>query len=201
MKALGKGSIASIVEIGLTITWYVLWAAAVCLVVAALGYATFMALVSAGAVDPATVPNQGDIRIEFGGIDTESIRGLGWTEWQVFAPGLLIAGVSVGGSLIIVSRLRRLFDSFSSSKPFQRENAEHLRVIWITMVVIEVARYLLTVATAALVMAFNESHGVGVRDIKVTVDLSTWGSILILIVLAEVFREGARLREEQELTI
>jgi hypothetical protein len=33
------------------------------------------------------------------------------------------------------------------------------------------------------------------------VDLSTWGSILILIVLAEVFREGARLKEEQELTI
>ena len=33
------------------------------------------------------------------------------------------------------------------------------------------------------------------------IDLSTWGSILILIVLAEVFREGARLKEEQELTI
>jgi len=32
-------------------------------------------------------------------------------------------------------------------------------------------------------------------------DLSTWASILILVVLAEVFREGARLKEEQELTI
>ena len=34
-----------------------------------------------------------------------------------------------------------------------------------------------------------------------SIRLSTWGSILILIVLAEVFREGARLKEEQELTI
>jgi hypothetical protein len=32
-------------------------------------------------------------------------------------------------------------------------------------------------------------------------DLSTWTSILVLIVLAEVFREGARLREDQDLTI
>ena len=38
-------------------------------------------------------------------------------------------------------------------------------------------------------------------NLTLKVDLSTWGSILILIVLAEVFREGARLKEEQELTI
>jgi hypothetical protein len=31
--------------------------------------------------------------------------------------------------------------------------------------------------------------------------MMTWGAIVILIVLAEVFREGARLREEQDLTI
>jgi hypothetical protein len=38
-------------------------------------------------------------------------------------------------------------------------------------------------------------------EVKLSVDLSTWASILILVVLAEVFREGARMKAEQELTI
>ena len=69
------------------------------------------------------------------------------------------------------------------------------------MILIEASRIVLTASTAGLVMAFGEAQGVGVSDVDITIDLSTWGSILILIVLAEVFREGARLKEEQELTI
>jgi hypothetical protein len=33
------------------------------------------------------------------------------------------------------------------------------------------------------------------------VNLTTWFAVLVIIVLAEVFREGARLRGEAELTI
>ena len=33
------------------------------------------------------------------------------------------------------------------------------------------------------------------------INLTTWGVIGIIIVLSEIFREGARLKEEQELTI
>jgi hypothetical protein len=33
------------------------------------------------------------------------------------------------------------------------------------------------------------------------IDLMAWFTIAIVVVLAEVFREGARLKEEQELTI
>jgi hypothetical protein len=102
------------------------------------------------------------------------------------------------GSLIIVWRLRKLFDSFSSGEPFQRENATHLRVIWITMLAIEIARYLLLALTGVLLRVFEPAVE---ANYVFAIDLSTWGSILILIVLAEVFREGARLKEEQELTI
>jgi hypothetical protein len=67
------------------------------------------------------------------------------------------------------------------------------------MLVIELARYALMVAFGVLVSIFG---GPNVdANITLTIDLSTWGSILVLIVLAEVFREGARLKEEQELTI
>lgn len=183
--------------------WYALWFAAFCLGLGAISYAAVLALIANGAIDPSLLQG-GDGAVELGGGGGDfhvTYDQPGGGTWPVVVPFILISAVAVGGSLIIVWRLRKLFDSFSSGEPFQRENARHLRVIWITMIVIEVARYALTASTAGLVMAFGESQGVGVRDIELSVDFSTWGSILILIVLAEVFREGARLKEEQELTI
>ena len=61
---------------------------------------------------------------------------------------------------------------------------------------------ILAVVTAFLALFATVGPPEG-ADLKfdVRIDLSTWMSIAILIVLAEVFREGARLREEQELTI
>jgi hypothetical protein len=201
MKALGKGSIASIVEVGLTIAWIILWVAFGLWALAMLGYGVFMALVTGGMIDPASIPNESNLRIEVPGVDGNAFENLRWTDWQILIIGFLTAGVAIGGSLVIISRLRRLFDSFRSGDPFRRENAQHLRVIWITMIVIELARYVLTATIVGLALAFGASQGVALREVNLTIDFTTWGSILILIVFAEVFREGARLKEEQELTI
>ena len=40
-----------------------------------------------------------------------------------------------------------------------------------------------------------------VTDVKPNLNLTAWFSVLVVFVLAEVFREGARLRREAELTI
>jgi hypothetical protein len=200
MKALGKGSIASIVRIGLQIAWVLLWVLAGLLVLTAAGYGITLLLIANGVIDPAAISaNSGTLRVN--GNEVPLSPNSAGTAWPIVAPAFLIGGVAIAGSLVIVWRLRKLFDSFSSGEPFRRENATHLRVIWITMILIEVARYILTASTAALLMSFGDEHGVGVADVELTIDLSTWGAILILIVLAEVFREGARLKEEQELTI
>lgn len=205
MKALGKGSIASIVEVGLTIAWIILWAVLALWAAATIGYLVFMALIGAGVIDAASVAAAGSdatFRIRISGVESEAFEALQWTDWHFIVPALLIGGVTIGGSLIIVSRLRRLFDSFRSGEPFRRENAQHLRVIWITMVVIELARYALMVIVGVLLSVFGVPESVGEASFTIDGDnLSTWMSILILIVLAEVFREGARLKEEQELTI
>ncbi len=204
MKALGKGSIASIVRIGLMVAWYALWVAAIGIVCGAIGYGVILTLIANGSIDPSLLQG-GAGNVELGGGGGGDFHVTydqpGGGTWPVVVPFLLIMAVAVAGSLVIVWRLRKLFDSFSSGEPFRRKNATHLRVIWITMIVIEVARYALTASTAGLVMAFGEAEGVGVRDVEFAIDFSTWMSILILIVLAEVFREGARLKEEQELTI
>ncbi|ANP46263.1 DUF2975 domain-containing protein [Candidatus Viadribacter manganicus] len=201
MKALGKGSIASIVRIGLMFAWYALWVAAIGVVCGAIGYGVILTLIANGSIDPALLQGgAGNAELGSGGGDFHiTYDQPGGGAWPVVVPALLIAAVAVAGSLIIVWRLRKLFDSFSSGEPFQRENATHLRVIWITMLVIEVSRYVLMALTGFLLAHFG---GPDVNaNYELSVDLSTWGSILILIVLAEVFREGARLKEEQELTI
>jgi hypothetical protein len=196
MKALGKGSVASVVRIGLLVAWWFLWFAGACLVLGAIGYGVAM------LVNPGMLAG-GHGHITFGGADRGSMTvnfddPAGWT-WPIVVPALLIGLVAIGGSLMIVWRLRRLFDSFSSGEPFRRENANHLRAIWIIMLVIEVSRYVLFGITGAVLGLFG---GPSVHaNYTFNIDLSTWGSILILIVLAEVFREGARLKEEQELTI
>lgn len=181
MKALGKGSIASIVQVGLQIAWVVLWVMAGLLVVGAIAYGALLLLISNGTADASLLESEGaDAR------------------WPVVIPALLIGGVAIAGSLVIVGRLKKLFESFSSGEPFRRENANHLRAIWITMIAIEVARYALMALTGVLITNFApDVHG----QIEISVDFTTWLSILVLVVLAEVFREGARLKEEQELTI
>jgi hypothetical protein len=202
MKALGKGSIASMVRVGLQVAWVVLWGLAGLLVLGAIAYAVTLALVAQGVIDPVLLSGgEGRIRLGGGGGSfSVSYDEPGGATWPVIVPAFLIGGVAIGGSLIIVWRLKKLFDSFSSGEPFRRENAAHLRVIWIAMLVIEVSRYVLMGLTSFLLL----QYGSGDRDISISIDgdrIAAWGSILILIVLAEVFREGARLKEEQELTI
>lgn len=201
MKALGQGSIASLVEVGLAVARIALWAMLGLWVIAFLAYLGFIVLMGAGALDPtiADAGNSDNFRIRVFGVDSGTVENVRWTDWHIIVPSLLLAGVGVGGSLIIVSQLRLLFDSFRSGEPFRRTNAHHLRVIWMTMLGIELARYVLLAAFAVLLGVFGGPEIDA--DITRSFNISTWGSILILIVLAEVFREGARLKEEQELTI
>lgn len=203
MKALGKGSIASIVRVGLMVAWVVLWVGAVALGIAAISYGAVLALIANGQIDPSLLTGgEGAIRTdgEAGGDFNIRYDDPNGATWPVVVPALLIGAVAIAGALIIVWRLKKLFDSFSTGDPFRRENAHHLRMIWITMVAVEVSRYLLMALTSFLVLHFAEGPG----ELSISIDgdrIAAWGSILILIVLAEVFREGARLKEEQELTI
>ena len=199
MKALGKGSIASLVEVGLTIAWIILWVCLGLLVLAALGYGVLQALIATGSVDPASILGGQEARIRVdGGLELTTAQGV---SWPIVVPALVIGGVVIVGALVIIGRLRRLFDSFTSGEPFRRENADHLRVIWITMAAVEIARYALLGIIGTVIATMVAPDSARAANLNISLDLSTWMSIAILIVLAEVFREGARMKEEQELTI
>ena len=53
MKALGKGSIASIVRTGLMVAWWILWAAAGVVAAVSVTYGVVLALAANGIIDPS----------------------------------------------------------------------------------------------------------------------------------------------------
>lgn len=196
VPALGRGSVASFMKAALEIAWILLWVAAGALAIAAAGYVVVLVLIAGGTLDPSVLAPADTARIRVPGLAINNPAG---AIWPVVIPSLLIGAVAIGGGLVIVGRLKLLFGNFTSGEPFRKENASHLRAIWVAMLVIELSRYALLALAGALLAAFGPEDLEG--QVTLSINLSTWASILILIVLAEVFREGARLKEEQELTI
>jgi hypothetical protein len=118
----------------------------------------------------------------------------------VSGPGLLLAAISLGVVYIIAVQLRAVFETLRDRDPFKPENARRLRVVALALAVLELARYFTSGAVALLVRIFGQPQ-TEVVDSNLVVDLGAWGAVLIIWVLSEVFREGARMRADQELTI
>ena len=95
--------------------------------------------------------------------------------------------------LYVWMRRRKIFATLTAGDPFEPENVRRLRVIGVMLGALELSRY-----AAALITAWIAPH-----DAKPAtgVSLTAWFAVLVVFVLAEVFREGARLRREAELTI
>jgi hypothetical protein len=177
MRALGRGSVSSFLKVILDVFLVVLW---ILLAVASLGVVAALLL----SFRPDIISNHIDI-------DALNVQG----PWLgPAAAGLLfIFDLYIVGGIVVVSHLRAIFATLIAGDPFQPDNARRLRVIGGALAILELGRYALSgVARAMLHGAIHIGGGVS---------LTTWFAVLVIFVLAEVFREGARLRGEAELTI
>lgn len=175
MRALGPGSVSSFLKIILDVVYAALWIG-----VTAVGLMTLAALLFSFNPDML-----GALSIKAEGMELAS-RG------PLFAGGLFAAGLYMAGVLIIVGTLRRIFMTLTAGDPFHPDNVGRLRLIGGMLAALEVGRYVV--------------WGVGawmpwVKRVDSNFSLTAWFSVLVVFVLAEVFREGARLRREAELTI
>src|SRR5262249_54183781 len=106
----------------------------------------------------------------------------------------IVAGeVQVAFVLIIVQRLRKIFGTMTAGDPFHPENVRRLRVVGLFLALLEMA--------ASLSRPIHEFALHEAAPPSESVDLTAWFAVLVVFVLAEVFREGARLRRDAELTI
>jgi hypothetical protein len=176
IRALGPGSVSSFLKVILDVFYYVLWIAGVVIAVLILG----LLLIS---FDPAVL--------------TPSLSGHASVMGQPPGPvaALLLFGreLYLIGVVVIVQRLRRIFASMTAGDPFHPDNVRRLRVTGLVLGLLEIDNYVFAVLGRYVLHVHPYAD--------VTINLTPWFAVLVIVVLSEVFREGARLRRDAELTI
>jgi hypothetical protein len=176
MRALGPGSVSSFLKIILDVVFFALWIS-----VAVVGLLMLAALMF--SFNPELLNN---LIIRTGEAEIGA-RG------PFLLGGLAALALYLGGVLVIVERLRKIFSTLTAGDPFHPDNVRRLRVIGLVLAGLELGRYAVwAIGTWALP---------GGQIDRPSFSLTAWFSVLVVFVLAEVFREGARLRREAELTI
>lgn len=179
MRAMGPGSVASLLKIALDVAYWLLWVFAA----AGLLGAAFVLVMMTGL---------------FGRVDLVLTLRDGATEIPLFsfsvAFGFLAWAAYFVGFVFILHRVRRIFRTLAARDPFRPENTRHLRQIAWALGVVTGVQFASRAVGAMLAPGVIEPQGV--TDLMTPVF-----SLLVIFVLAEVFREGARLRRDAELTI
>ena len=175
MRALGPGSVSSILKVILDVAYHALWVLAVLLAIGSV-FAIVIAVIPTAAHDIAANTSA---RVQ--------VTNAPAAAFEMSSATLYTLGV-----IVIVGRLRRLFASLSAGDPFHPDNVRRLRTIALMLGALEVGRYV-----AAAVVVMGRLSQVDIQRFSLT----PWFAVLVVLVLAEVFREGARLRREAELTI
>jgi len=181
MRALGPGSVSSFLKIILDVTLIVLW-----IVIG--GVALVAAIGLLLSFNPGLL---GNISVGTDAADSaiqQLIRNR-----PAIASAFLATGAYLAGVQIIVATLRRIFMTLTIGDPFHPDNIARLRLIGLMLAALELGRYAIWAISAWLLP--------GVNKVQPNMSITAWFSVLVVFVLAEVFREGARLRREAELTI
>jgi hypothetical protein len=176
IRALGPGSVSSFLKVILDVFYIVLWAFGVVFAAVIVG----LLLIS---FDPQVLP---------AGL-AQHAQIMGHAPGLPAAVRLAGAELSLIGVVVIVQRLRRIFASMTAGDPFHPDNVRRLRVIALVLALIEINDYAFG-ALDHFVLGAKIATGF-------SLNLTAWFAVLVIVVLAEVFREGARLRRDAELTI
>jgi hypothetical protein len=175
IRALGPGSVSSFLKVILDVFYHVLWVVGFLVAAVILG----LLLISFDPqILPAAILAHANIMGQAPGVSA-AVRLTG-------------AELGLVGVTVIVQRLRRIFASMTAGDPFHPDNVRRLRVTALVLGLIEINRYLF----AAL-----DRFVLGLHPRSLSLDFTPWFAVLVIVVLAEVFREGARLRRDAELTI
>ncbi|CAN5384818.1 DUF2975 domain-containing protein [soil metagenome] len=178
VRALGPGSVSSFLKAVLDVVYYALYVAAA---------VTAVAMVASLLVQPFIGARGGRVDQPFGPF-TDLLRT------GPALAGVLALGLAYIALLIVaVERTRRVFSTMTAGDPFDPQNVNRLRVIGAALGAMELLGWAARVITHAVIpQALN---------LRTSLNLTAWFSVLVVFVLADVFREGARLRAEAELTV
>jgi len=172
IRAIGKGSLASILAVALHIIRVIVWIAFAGLsaAVVALPFIPMIARIVAG-IDGSAV--DADIDIDAGDF-VEVLKHF----------------ITFGVLLYVVERLLEILKTLRFGSPFVKENADRFRKLGWALLIGEGSKIVIAVLAA-----------ISDADVDVGLDGITLIAVIAVFVLSEVFREGARMKEEQDLTV
>lgn len=175
MRAIGKGSLASILAMGLHVTRIILSISLIGIVLMLLiiPFIPSLAVVLSSFGD-LEVANEGDERL---------------VELSVYL-SVAHAFATTAVMLFVVNRLLEILKTLRLGSPFVKENADRFRAVGYALLIGEGAKF----AFGFLSMVFRV-------DIEINSSFISWLAVIAVFVLAEVFHEGARMKEEQDLTV
>lgn len=215
MKMLGKSSLSSKLKIILDVAWYLGIVAAVLVTVGVpLGMWGISQLpIEPGAKSLMTIDHVGfrindkTVGLEHVGGGTAYVsNGVGTIAIEG-AMDMTILATAIGGvavlmaiALFVIWQLRKLFRRFADGEPFDPSNVGRLRAIGVGMLGLSLGA---TVFSSLLTYVVSQRfHSEGVEFVTTTnFDGSSLFAAAVLFILAEIFRLGAQLQEEQALTV
>ena len=115
-------------------------------------------------------------------------------------PGQFIAGLAglvvfAPGIIYVCVQLRRILSTLAAGDPFVPQNGPRLTRIAIAIALVELGRYLTVILLNSFVDLGTD------QPLRLSINLAAWAAVVALFILAQVFREGTRLREEEKMTI
>ncbi len=192
MRYLGKKSLASFLRRLLDVAWYLAIGGSILLV----GSIVFSWLKM-----PEMTSGQGSLVIETPGLDFILHDGL----QGAFAPShflfqFILTLPLLAAGLIVIYNLRRIFATLIQEKPFQVENIRRIRLIGIVVIAGTVLSGILHTLIGFYLVNLINLPGL---ELKANVSLNISGLFLgvVILTLAEIFRLGAALQEEQDMTV
>jgi len=96
---------------------------------------------------------------------------------------------------IIFTRLSAILRTVEGGDPFLASNGERLRTIGWALLAIQIADLLFGYVSAQVEIAMGQRH------FGWSPGVTGWLAVLLVFVLARVFSEGARMRDDLELTV
>lgn len=181
ISAIGRGSISSFLKVAVDVAWV--------LACAALGFIVIVAAFSL-------------ISLTSGGEHLAMFQHIMIAEPGALAAWTLQWSIGCIGAMVVCAYLRGVFETLVNGDPFVPDNARRLRAIAIVLAILEFVRMSISLLVQLLLGMFGVASEDGApASIAISFNFSVWFAVLTLLVLAQVFSEGATMREEQKMTI
>lgn len=206
MQTLGKGSLAWWLKLLLDVLWWI-FALIICVV---------LLVMIAGLISGPDSQLNVDLNVQFNlddaaydirpaesGVSEATIKkATGQLNFKTrfFTPFFAWWLIQLGVALVILYQLRKLFAALAAKAPFELSNAKRVRFIAVTILVAQALGALMSVVYTRQLRETFVTQGLTITPTW-NFNLGVIILALMLLVIAEVFRIGAEMKAEQDLTV